>query len=160
MPCAGNWEARARFHVWWSQSRSEGRSPHLRYWHTLRARRPRSQSHYSTPSGTSHGPLKGRRPSRKIPMRSQRGRANAHASRPIDSLLRGATRRPDQDRRGERIHGKRCQEDEQHHTLPVTATATARMTPTADNPPTTEASQRTSRNSSHHRVSMTLLQHP
>jgi len=104
------------------------------------------------------GPLKGKRSSRKIPMRSQRGRATAHASRPIDSLLPGATRRLDLDCRGERSHGKPCRADEQHHTLPVTAAATARMTPAADNPPTTEASQRTSRSSSHHRVSMTLLQ--
>ena len=43
------------------------------------------------------------------------------------------------------------------HTLPVTAAATARMTPAADSPPTMEASQRTSRNSSQHRASMTHL---
>src|SRR5262245_52411280 len=43
------------------------------------------------------------------------------------------------------------------HMLPVTAAAAASMRPAADNPPTMEVSQRTSRSSSHHRARMTHL---
>jgi hypothetical protein len=42
-------------------------------------------------------------------------------------------------------------------TLPVTAAATASTTPSVDNPPTTETSHRTSRNSFHNVVGMTHL---
>ena len=66
----------------------------------------------------------------------------------------------DDNRGGHHECGKRSQEDERFchlQTLPVTAAATASTTPSVDNPPTTETSHRTSRNSFHNVVGMTHL---